>query len=81
MFKTIIKKLSREERKLKAVLAEKENEIISLRFNVLAWQKIHEEDMGALQNSRNEIVGLQFQLDKKDAEIEDLKEQIRGAAS
>jgi CII-binding regulator of phage lambda lysogenization HflD len=80
MIKNILKKLSGEEKLLK-VIEEKDSELNRLRFNVLAWQRIHEEDIGAIRASQNEITGLRFQLDKKDTEIEDLKLAIQEAAS
>jgi predicted nucleic acid-binding Zn-ribbon protein len=78
----IFKKIfSRNEERLKRELAKKDNELTSLRFNIAAWQKIHEADIQALRDAQNEITGLIYQIDKKEAVIEDLKEQIRGAAS
>lgn len=71
---------SGEEEKLKKELTKKDTEISGLRFSVTAWQKIHEEDLQAIKDSQKEVAGLRFILDRKDAEIEDLKEQIRGAA-
>lgn len=93
MFKTIIKKLTgEEEERLKRELRKKDRELGKLRsqtttcqelieFNIAAWQKIYDEDKRAVEDAQKEITGLMFMLDQKDAEIEDLKEQIRRAAS
>lgn len=75
------KMFSRNEEKLKKELIKKDSELSSLRFTVTAWQKIHDEDLQAIKDGQNEIAGLKFLIDKKDSETEDLKEQIRRAAS
>lgn len=71
------KMFSRNEEKLKKEIVKKDNELTSLGFTVAAWQKIHDEDLQAIKDSQHEIAGLKFLIDKKDSEIEDLKEQIR----
>jgi predicted RNase H-like nuclease (RuvC/YqgF family) len=74
-------KSAKTEEKLKGELeeAKKENKELKSKLNSICYfLDIRGEE---LCSARNEITGLRILVDQKTAEIEDLKEQIRGAAS
>ena len=62
-------------------LDEKNNEIDCLKYDIIGWEKINKDNSQIIESAQKEISGLRILLDHKDAEIEDLKERIRGAAS